>query len=76
LLQRGDRIVVRTGGGGGWGDPRARDPAAVARDVGDDLITIADAATYYGVVIDPETRRVDDASTARLREKAHQKAWQ
>ena len=58
------------------GRPSARDPAAVAQDVRDDLITIADAATCYGVVIDPATWRVDDAATARLREKAHQKARQ
>jgi N-methylhydantoinase B len=76
LLQRGDRVVVRTAGGGGWGDPHARDPAAVVRDVGDDLITLDDAATCYGVVIDPATRRVDDAATSRLREKVHRKAWQ
>jgi len=75
-LQRGDRVVVRTGGGGGWGDPRTRDPAAVAQDVGDDLINIATAATCYGVVIDPATQRVDDAATARLREDSHQKARQ
>ena len=42
----------------------------------DDLITVADAATCYGVVIDPATRRVDDAATARLREKVHRKARQ
>jgi N-methylhydantoinase B len=29
----GDRVRVRTPGGGGWGDPGRRDPAAVAEDV-------------------------------------------
>ncbi len=25
----GSEVIVRTGGGGGWGDPLERDPAAV-----------------------------------------------
>lgn len=32
-LRAGDRVRVRTPGGGGYGDPRARDPDAVAEDV-------------------------------------------
>ncbi|MBV8748570.1 MAG: hydantoinase B/oxoprolinase family protein, partial [Candidatus Eremiobacteraeota bacterium] len=31
-LEPGDAIIVRTAGGGGYGDPAARDPAARARD--------------------------------------------
>ena len=31
-LARGDRIRLETSGGGGWGAPDARDPAARARD--------------------------------------------
>ncbi len=32
-LKAGDRVEVRTPGGGGYGDPSERDPAAVAEDV-------------------------------------------
>jgi N-methylhydantoinase B len=32
-LQRGDRVRLETSGGGGFGDPATRDPAARARDV-------------------------------------------
>lgn len=32
-LTRGDRVRLETPGGGGWGDPGARDPAARARDL-------------------------------------------
>ena len=32
-LQPGDRVRVRTPGGGGYGDPAARDPAKVSEDV-------------------------------------------
>jgi N-methylhydantoinase B len=31
-LAPGDAIVMRTAGGGGYGDPDERDPAAIARD--------------------------------------------
>ncbi len=31
-LRQGDRIRLETSGGGGFGDPAQRDPAAVARD--------------------------------------------
>ena len=73
-LQRGDRVVILTGGGGGWGEPRLRDPDAVARDVRDDFMTVADAAAIYGVVIDPSSRTVDRAATAELRRMKRQDA--
>ena len=31
-LRRGQRIRISSPGGGGWGDPAARDPGAIARD--------------------------------------------
>jgi len=48
VLQPGDWIEVRTPGGGGWGDPRDRDSARVARDVARGYITSAEAAADYG----------------------------
>lgn len=44
----GERMVVLTPGGGGIGDPRERDPAAVAGDVADGLITPENAARLHG----------------------------
>jgi N-methylhydantoinase B len=32
-VRPGDRFEVASGGGGGWGDPAARDAAARAEDV-------------------------------------------
>ena len=32
-------VIVRTGGGGGWGDPLERDPAAVRADVIEELVS-------------------------------------
>jgi N-methylhydantoinase B len=60
--------------GGGWGDPLAREPERVLRDVRDGYVTIEGAARDYGVVVtgdpesDPEGLVVDLAATARLRE--------
>ena len=44
----GDVIRVITGNGGGYGDPRLRDPARVAEDVKNGLITRERAAEVYG----------------------------
>jgi N-methylhydantoinase B len=47
-VNEGDVIRIRTGNGGGYGDPRERDPAAVAEDVRNGLITPARARDVYG----------------------------
>lgn len=47
-LAPGDWVQVRTPGGGGWGDPRKRDKARVARDVRRGYITPDVAASAYG----------------------------
>jgi hypothetical protein len=41
---------VSSPGGGGYGDPIDRDPAAVLRDVRDDVVTQREAEEVYGVV--------------------------
>lgn len=58
---------VRSSGGGGWGDPRRRDPAAVARDVLDGVVSAGAAREIYGVAVDAATGAVDAVATARLR---------
>ena len=62
-----DVLVNDTGGGGGWGDPFQRDPAAVARDVRNGFVSVEAASRDYGVVVDAATFAVDDAATAELR---------
>jgi N-methylhydantoinase B len=65
-----------TNGGGGWGDPFAREPERVMRDVRDAYISIEGARRDYGVVItgdphsDPEGLRIDVEATRTLREPA------
>lgn len=47
-LKHGDLVRIITGGGGGWGDPRAREPEQVRRDVEDGYITSEVARSVYG----------------------------
>ncbi len=47
-LRRGDRVVVQTAGGGGFGAPEKRDPAALARDLADGKVSPEAAAALYG----------------------------
>ena len=51
--QRDDVIRVVTGNGGGFGDPRTRDPDLVRRDVRSGLISAERAHEVYGVSVDP-----------------------
>jgi len=62
-----------TNGGGGWGDPLAREPERVKNDVRDEYVSIEGALRDYGVVVtgdpqqDPEGLRVDLEATERRR---------
>jgi N-methylhydantoinase B len=47
-LQPGDRVRVRTPGGGGYGDPAARDPSLVAEDVRLGRYTAEEARQLFG----------------------------
>jgi N-methylhydantoinase B len=68
-FETGDVISVRSGGGGGWGDPRDRDPERVASDVLDGYVTQDAARDVYGVVLERHDRtwRVNGDATARIR---------
>jgi N-methylhydantoinase B len=46
-LTPGDRVRVRTPGGGGYGDPALRDPALIAEDVALGRYTAAEAARLF-----------------------------
>ncbi len=66
-FEAGGTLVNLTGGGGGWGDPLERDPALVARDVRQGLVSPESARRDYGVVVDPVSFEVDERTTAGLR---------
>jgi N-methylhydantoinase B len=65
-LSRGRRVRLETPGGGGWGDPLVRDPAAVARDVTLGYVTADAARDLYRVAVDAHGA-LDTVATARLR---------
>src|SRR5699024_4719210 len=65
----GERITLVGAGGGGYGDPLTREPAAVLRDHLDGLVSRERAEEAYGVVIDDG--HVDASATVRLREQRY-----
>jgi N-methylhydantoinase B len=66
-IRRGDRIRHVTAGGGGFGDPQARDPDAVLADVRSGKLSREYAARKYGVVVVPGRNVVDREATTKLR---------
>jgi N-methylhydantoinase B len=56
-------VIVRTGGGGGWGDPLERSPTLVRTDVIEELISRNSAEQDYGVVLNDDLT-LDEAATA------------
>ncbi len=66
-VAKGALLRIETPGGGGLGDPRRRDPEAVARDVRQEKVSPAAARTHYGVAIDEDGRpnRVDARTPRR-----------
>ncbi|HEY6832104.1 MAG TPA: hydantoinase B/oxoprolinase family protein [Pseudolabrys sp.] len=65
-LARGDAYMMRSGGGGGFGDPLERAPALVALDVQEGYVSVAVAREVYGVVVDV-SNALDADATDRLR---------
>ena len=75
-VKGGDIFRHVLAGAGGWGDPLERDPAAVLRDVRNELLSPAKALADYGVVIDTSAWTVDTEATERRRaEIAKARGW-
>ena len=51
-IKQGDAFAVRSGGGGGFGDPRLRSAELVADDVRQGYVSVESAERDYGVVCD------------------------
>ena len=66
IIPEGDRLLLLLPGGGGMGDPAARDPALVARDVRDGLVSRDEARRLYKVALTADLAP-DPAATAALR---------
>jgi N-methylhydantoinase B len=67
-VHAGDRVIFRTAGGGGWGDPLERDPTRTRNDVARRLMTEAKAREEYGVVLTGIGRDIDRRATDELRD--------
>lgn len=65
-LAPGDALMLKAGGGGGFGDPRTRDPELVAHDVAQGYVSRDAARDAYRVALTADGR-VDAEATARLR---------
>ena len=71
VVRPGEAIVCLAGAGGGYGDPRRRDPSRVAETASRGWITPARAETVYGVALESAENgidvTVDEARTRALR---------
>jgi N-methylhydantoinase B len=66
VIPDGDRLILKLPGGAGMGDPTARDPALVARDVRDGLVSAENARALYKVAIG-QNYVVDENATRQMR---------
>ncbi|OFZ89763.1 MAG: hypothetical protein A2V78_06070 [Betaproteobacteria bacterium RBG_16_64_18] len=66
-VEADSEVIVRTGGGGGWGDPLERDPERVRWDVLEEMISMEAAREHYGVVLGDDLA-LDLAATIALRQ--------
>jgi len=60
----GEQLAFITWGGGGWGDPLERDPALLAKELRQGLVSVEGARRYGVVLVDGA---VDEAATQALR---------
>ena len=65
-MNAGDRLIVHSPGGGGYGGPLQREPRKVLDDVINGLVSPKSARDNYGVVID-RSLRLNTSATERLR---------
>jgi N-methylhydantoinase B len=67
-LKPGDVVIIDAAGGGGYGNPLEREPEMVESDVTEGYVSLERAMEDYGVVIGPQTLKVDKKATRELRE--------
>ncbi len=68
-LRAGDQVLSLSGGGGGFGAPHDRDPAAVQADVRRGFVSRDAAAEDYGVILDEQCEILVAETLERRRRK-------
>ena len=66
-IKNGNKIIVKTGGGGGFGHPFERETSSVLNDVIDGYIDRQAALEQYGVIIKPDRLEVNEQETVNYR---------
>jgi N-methylhydantoinase B len=66
VIPDGERLILELPGGAGMGDPGTRDPALVALDVRDGLVSVENALSIYRVAVDQDGG-LDWVATGTLR---------
>jgi N-methylhydantoinase B len=66
-IKQGDAIVIRTGGGGGFGPPEQREFAPIEEDVRQGYVSMETAERDYKVLFDRATGTIDRGATKKLR---------
>jgi N-methylhydantoinase B/oxoprolinase/acetone carboxylase alpha subunit len=67
-LVPGDVVTIDAPGGGGYGDPKERDPELVLNDVIEGYVSLESAFNDYKVYIDPERMEIDWEKTKKMRQ--------
>ncbi|NIO37629.1 hypothetical protein GTO27_07990 [Candidatus Bathyarchaeota archaeon] len=65
-IEKGDVFIVRTPGGGGYGNPLKRKTDLVLRDVSDGLVSLESAKKDYKVIVDPHRTKIIQRSDEKL----------
>ncbi len=67
LAEQGELYMITQGGGGGYGDVLERDPADIAKDWADGIVSKKTIETIYFVVMDYETGALNAEATDKAR---------
>lgn len=74
IVAKGENIVMRSAGGGGYGDPLNRIPTQVLTDIQQGFISIESAKNHYGVILDADGS-IDAQATSAQRSWIRSSRW-
>jgi N-methylhydantoinase B len=71
-LKPGDVVTIDAAGGGGHGDPLERELEMIERDVLEGYVSLGKAKEAYKTILNPQTLKVDEEATKKLRDNLKQ----